>query len=865
MKRLIPIALAALIASMPCGCGKGAEEPGAGEPQEPVVTVEQQIKTPTLKKREQISPPPALPPELAAQPVEPKKPAPPKEIVPGMPLETPPLPPESTEEEEEAALQPEEVTPQPATPAPQIPALPGLPGLPPPKPAPSLTAEEIAFKPKLVAGATNVDIVLDASGSMNASLGSNGSTKFDLVRRAVEDILLEASQQQDVPRNIGIRVFGATKPIADDDCNDTQALLPLGPVNIGELTTALATVEPQGKSLVSRALAAAAADFPADVTGDKVILLIADGSDACAEDPCVTAQRIHDKRTLVQVIGFDVSADDQVELRCVADKSGGSFYLARTEAELRRAIDEALSAHAPYNLRLTVVAGAAPIPTDITVMKAGTSKVVSKERSFGSKIFKLPSGSYDILIEYADSPEKRKPSKLLKDVEILANTKLEQTVTFDVGYLSLSSINEEGKVVPASYRILSAGTSRAVAEVETGPEKKTITMNAGTYDIMAQQVGPGAEELVLMEKAVKVETGKAASAVFRFQRGSLVVRGETTQNKKIPFIFQIFTAGRADALIASGAVPEDGSTIALSPGRYDMIATGQDPDLPADPRTKVSNITIQAGSSANLTVMFEMGELNLSAVDDQGKPLSAEFVIKDEATAMEIARVSSKDAQPVMIPIPPGKYDVTAYSTRTTVDPKPHVTIKGVEVTPKEPVSKQAKFVLGSLRTRGINAKEEPVRTQFTLYAAGGDDIIATSKPTADWVIFEVPPGDYDMVAVDTAATTPEKPEITLNDLRVKAGQTISHQAIFTAGQISIIGRGPNNKIIAVAFKIFEYGADRELISGKTGDDWAKYEIPPGRYYMEAAYVDPVQDVTLKKWVNISVGKNEMVEQVLRF
>ena len=78
------------------------------------------------------------------------------------------------------------------------------------------------------------------------------------------------------------------------------------------------------------------------------------------------------------------------------------------------------------------------------------------------------------------------------------------------------------------------------------------------------------------------------------------------------------------------------------------------------------------------------------------------------------------------------------------------------------------------------------------------------------------------MKATDLTATTPDKPYIMLKDLIVEAGKTISHQSIFTAGKIKIIGRGPNNKIIPVSFKIFEYGADRELINGKTGDDWAR-------------------------------------------
>lgn len=93
----------------------------------------------------------------------------------------------------------------------------------------------------------------------------------------------------------------------------------------------------------------------------------------------------------------------------------------------------------------------------------------------------------------------------------------------------------------------------------------------------------------------------------------------------------------------------------------------------------------------------------------------------------------------------------------------------------------------------------------------------------------------------------------------------MSHEAIFTAGKLKVIGRGPNNRIIPVHFKVYQYGADTELINGDTGDDWQVFEISPGSYYLEAGYVDPDQSVLLKKWINLKVGENEVVELIIRF
>lgn len=839
---LFVMALAIIVIAVSCSRGKKEPEP-ATDTKSPAAKAAQQISTPTLKKRDEAK----EKKEAAAEEKTAAKKEP-RERLPGMPLETPPIPTDITagKMDEEALT----TIPGPAAPV--------------PTPTPEVV-EEITAAPKLIGDATSINILLDASGSMSAPYAMTGRTKFEIVRTALEDILLSASEQKDVPRNIGVRLFGATSPFADKNCKDTQSIIDVGPLDYSNITKALVPIKPQGTSPLAFSLLDSAKDFPKTATGDRVIVLIADGSDTCNQNTCAAAQRLRDEKIIVQVIGFDIAEQDKASLACIAKETDGTFHLARNEAELRKTLDDAINANVPYNLRVLTVAKGMPIASTITVTKAGTTRTVLKDVSFGSKIMKLEPGTYDVLVEFHKSPEKRVPSKKLKDVEILANTKVEHTVNFNIGTLSLAAIDESDEFVPASMKILTGDSPAPIAEIETGTSTQSFPLTAGTYDITAQLISPDAERLVLIERGVVVEAGASAERIFRFQKGRLNLKGTTTQEKSMPFIYQVFAAGRTGAITASGAIPAEGRTISLSPGTYDLIATGQDPNLPADPRTKVSNITITAGTPTDLTVIFEMGELTLKAVDDKGKMIPAAFTIQDADTKVTIAKVESNGKEPVTAPISPGAYTVIATSLRGVAEPKPIIVFDRVQVTAKEPAVKTAKFVLGTIRVRGTNSKEEPVRTQFTVYDSGTESIAASSKPTSDWVIFDLPPGLYAVKAVDETATSDEKPHVVLTDLKVNVGQTISHQAIFTAGKIKIIGRGPNNKIITVAFKIFQYGADRELINGVTSDDWTTFEIPPGRYYLEAGYVDPDQDVLLKKWVNVLIGKNEVVEQVLRF
>lgn len=76
---------------------------------------------------------------------------------------------------------------------------------------------------------------------------------------------------------------------------------------------------------------------------------------------------------------------------------------------------------------------------------------------------------------------------------------------------------------------------------------------------------------------------------------------------------------------------------------------------------------------------------------------------------------------------------------------------------------------------------------------------------------------------------------------------------------------GTNNTPLICEFNLFSYGSDTALFSGVTTSEWQEFDIPPGKYYMEAGWHDPKEEQFLKKWLNISVNENEIVEEILRF
>lgn len=70
------------------------------------------------------------------------------------------------------------------------------------------------------------------------------------------------------------------------------------------------------------------------------MIVVSDGKETCGGDPCAAVRELRaagiDVR--VDVIGFDVGADERAQLVCIAGAGGGRYYDARTPEELRGAV-----------------------------------------------------------------------------------------------------------------------------------------------------------------------------------------------------------------------------------------------------------------------------------------------------------------------------------------------------------------------------------------------------------------------------------------------------------------------------------------------------------------------------------------------
>lgn len=236
-----------------------------------------------------------------------------------------------------------------------------------------------------IGGAGNVQLILDASGSMRGKTES-GRSKIAVAR----EVLRKAIAALPNGARVGLRVYGHRVPSRRKtaSCRDSQLLIPLELDNRDRLTRAINGIKPKGQTPIGYSLAQLEADFRGR-KGLKVVLLVSDGIETCAPKsgdryyPPSVVRALQKKgvKFSINVVGFGIGESKTRRfLRELARISGGNYFDARGARELRRALKSAL--RAPY----TVVSG---------------SGAVVARGYVGQAAVMVKPGSYRVVIESA--------------------------------------------------------------------------------------------------------------------------------------------------------------------------------------------------------------------------------------------------------------------------------------------------------------------------------------------------------------------------------------------------------------------------------------------------------------------------------
>ncbi|MBY0124369.1 VWA domain-containing protein [Bacillus sp. S/N-304-OC-R1] len=203
---------------------------------------------------------------------------------------------------------------------------------------PNFDDEENIFKEQL-----NVQILLDSSGSMGKII--DGKTMMNIAKDSIKEFAASLPEGA----NIALRVYGHKGSGSNQDkeisCKSNELVYELGTYDADVLKNSLNQIKPAGWTPLAKAIEEAKKDLSSYKSDNNtnIIYIVSDGVETCGGDPVTEAKKLaeSDIQPIVNVIGFDLDAEGQQQLKDVAAASKGIYSDARNGQELKKELQRA--------------------------------------------------------------------------------------------------------------------------------------------------------------------------------------------------------------------------------------------------------------------------------------------------------------------------------------------------------------------------------------------------------------------------------------------------------------------------------------------------------------------------------------------
>jgi len=477
----------------------------------------------------------------------------------------------------------------------------------------------------------SVIMVLDGSGSMWGQI--DGKPKIEIARGVIGGLL----EDWDENIHLGLVAYGHREKGA---CGDIETLVDVGPVNSDALMTKINAINPVGKTPISASVQQAA-DALKFTEEKATVILVSDGLETCEADPCALANELESKGVdfTAHVIGFDVAEEEQANLSCLAENTGGQFISAQNAGELTTAMAqtvEAVKAPEPVAAapepapEVEPVAEAGPQGVKLSAKLCETCEILDdgvywriyegekkldgnrkklKATGSASPFVELVEGDYYIVSQYG----KAKPGE---NVMVESGKTTAVNVNLNAGHLRVNALATEGGEAlddKMYYRVYSAKTgldgSRDQIDV-SGGHTPTFKLPAGDYVVQA------AHGKAKSEQTLTVTAGELTENTFNMNVGYLRLTGEMAAGKgaiESGLYYRVYEAkanlaGDRKQIDASGS---DKPLFRLPAGDYVVV-------LRHGKATTETPITVSAGSMTEKNIVQNSGQIKATAVLETG-------------------------------------------------------------------------------------------------------------------------------------------------------------------------------------------------------------------------------------------------------
>jgi|GEM_PF-6101353 len=374
--------------------------------------------------------------------------------------------------------------------------------------------------------------ILSGSGSMG--MHTDGTAKLDLAKKTVAE-LMEGFKRKPALKT-GLRLYGHN----EKSCDDTELAVPPADNSQEQISYKAGNLAPRGYSPLSKAMLAAEGDFDKTAPGPKEIVIISDGKDSCAGDPCAAAKTLKANGivTKVHAIGFGSRPEELRKMECLAKPFAGvtvnydnaakllfQYYqipapaqpapVARENTTTTTVVTQTGAASSVTVITQTrsQETAPAPQPAQKTPLKKDARIAITVKDSAGNVVktslsgtdtngdtafkeqegdyrLELEPGRWDFTITEAETGGKQTLSAMLE-----SGATKEKEIIFTKSYLTVEPTDSAGRHFNAEIVILRSGTPEVVkTQTLTGPAK--FILPAGTYDIAVNAPGHGRSRVI---------------------------------------------------------------------------------------------------------------------------------------------------------------------------------------------------------------------------------------------------------------------------------------------------------------------------------------------------------------------------------
>ncbi len=394
-----------------------------------------------------------------------------------------------------------------------------------------------------------VMLVLDASGSMWGQI--DGVSKIEIAREQIADMV----GAWDPAIDLGLISYGHRERGA---CGDIEIVRAPGPLDADAFTSSVNGLSPLGMTPLTDSVRLAAETMRYSEQKATVILL-SDGLENCEADPCALARELESVGIdfTAHVIGFDIDAAEAAELSCLAETTGGEFFLAGNADTLTA------------SLRQTVEAIAEPEPEP------------------------------EIVVEPAPEPEPEPEPVPEGPTGLTAQAKLCETCDLLTEGVFWTLLAPGSAADGAPEQIATDG--RAAVEFE---------LDAGDY-VLRARVGE-----VIRDMPVAVDPGQVTEAILNLRAGNLRLRAEAAPGGtplEDSMFYRVYSAevglnGEREQITSSGRAIE---TFTLSDGPYHIVARHGDAFAAQD-------VEVREGALSDITIDMNVGYVRVGAIPTAG-------------------------------------------------------------------------------------------------------------------------------------------------------------------------------------------------------------------------------------------------------